>query len=38
MLDGVFYELTPMLAAVSAMLVLLNVALVMAGLALTRAR
>jgi ABC-type spermidine/putrescine transport system permease subunit II len=36
MLDGVFFELTPMLAAISAMLVIFNVVLALAGLALSR--
>jgi ABC-type spermidine/putrescine transport system permease subunit II len=38
MFDGVFYEMTPMLAAVSCMLVLLNVAIAAAALAFTRSR
>lgn len=38
MLDGIFYEMTPMLAAISVLLVLLNVGLALAGLALARAR
>ena len=38
MLDGVFYDMTPMLAAVSALLVLANVVLAMVGLALSRTR
>ena len=38
MLDGVFFELTPMLAAISALLVIFNVALALAGLALSRRR
>lgn len=37
MLDGIFFDLTPMLAAISAMLVLFNVALVLVGLSLARA-
>lgn len=38
MLDGVFYEMTPILAAISVMLVLINVALAVLGLVLARPR
>ena len=38
MLDGVFYEMTPMLAAVSVLLVVMNMALALVGLALARQR
>lgn len=38
MLDGIFYEMTPMLAAVSALLVVMNVLLAMLGMALSRSR
>jgi ABC-type spermidine/putrescine transport system permease subunit II len=38
MLDGVFFELTPMLAAISALLVIFNVVLALAGLALSRGK
>lgn len=38
MLDGLFYEITPMLAAVSVLLVIVNVVLVLVGLALMRKR
>ncbi len=38
MLDGIFYEMTPMLAAISVLLVLMNVALALIGLALARPR
>jgi putative spermidine/putrescine transport system permease protein len=37
MLDGIFFDLTPLLAAISALLVLFNVALALAGLSLARA-
>ncbi|MFI4986652.1 MAG: ABC transporter permease [Alphaproteobacteria bacterium] len=36
MLDGIFYDLTPVLAAISAILVLFNVALALIGLSLMR--
>ncbi len=38
MLDGIFYEMTPMLAAISVLLVLMNIALALVGLTLARAR
>lgn len=38
MLDGVFYEMTPMLASISCLLVVLNVALAVAALSLARPR
>lgn len=38
MLDGIFYEMTPILAAISVMLVLMNVALAVLGLVLARPR
>jgi putative spermidine/putrescine transport system permease protein len=38
MLDEIFYEITPMLAAVSVMLILMNVLLTVLGLALARTR
>lgn len=38
MLDGIFFDLTPMLAAISALIVLFNVSLACVGLSLARAR
>jgi putative spermidine/putrescine transport system permease protein len=38
MLDGVFYEMTPMLAAISVLLIAMNVVLALTGLALARKR
>ena len=38
MLDGIFYEMTPILSAISVLLVLMNIALVALGMFLTRVR